>query len=76
MLAMAALPVLVVLGLFGRLAPPAAALALTVLLALFANAAISGVFSNPNNRYQSRLAWVAPLAVAVAVLGSRRRVDE
>ena len=70
-LAMAALPAVVILRASGRAAPPAAALALTVLLALFANAAISGVFSNPNHRYQSRIAWLAPLAVALAAFGAR-----
>jgi hypothetical protein len=68
-LTMAGLPVLVALGVRGRVSPPGAALALTVLLALLANAAISGVFSNPGDRYQSRVAWLAPLAFAVAALG-------
>jgi hypothetical protein len=45
-----------------------AALALTVLVALIANAAICGVFSNPSDRYQNRLAWLAPFAVMVAAL--------
>ena len=70
-LAMAALSAVVILRASGRAAPPAAALALTVLLALFANAVISGVFSNPNHRYQSRIAWLAPLAVALAAFGAR-----
>jgi len=48
-----------------------AALALTVVLALLANAAICGIFSNPANRYQSRLAWLAPLVVGVATLRYR-----
>lgn len=71
-LAMAALPLIVVWGVTGRLAPPAAALALTVMLALLANAAISGVFSNPNDRYQSRIAWLAPLALVIAAVGAGR----
>jgi hypothetical protein len=71
-LAMGALPVIVALGIAGRVPAPTAALALTVLIALLANAAISGVFSNPNDRYQSRIVWLAPFAVAIAALGSRR----
>jgi hypothetical protein len=75
-LAIAALPVIVVLGARGRVTPPASALALTVLVTLVANAAISGVFSNPNDRYQSRIAWLAPFAVVIATLVSRSRVRE
>lgn len=48
-------------------APELAALALTVLLALCANAAICGIFSHPAGRYQARLVPLAPLAVAVLI---------
>ena len=47
------------------------ALAFTVLLALLANAAICGVFSNPHDRYQNRIAWLAPFAIIVAALRLR-----
>ena len=47
------------------------ALAFTVLLALIANAAICGVLANPNDRYQNRLAWLAPFATMVAALRLR-----
>src|SRR5262245_15752711 len=50
-----------------------AALAATCLLALLANAAICGIFSGPDHRYQSRIVWLAPFAVAVALL--TRRAD-
>jgi len=30
------------------------------------------VLSNPHDRYQSRLAWLAPLTLAIAALGWRR----
>ena len=70
--AIALLPVIIVLGARRRLAREAAALALTVLLALLANAAISGIFSNPVDRYQSRLVWLAPFCLAMAWLGRRR----
>jgi hypothetical protein len=47
------------------------ALAFTVLLALIANAAICGALANPNDRYQNRLAWLAPFATLVAALRLR-----
>ena len=47
--------------------PEAAALCLTILIALAANAAICGIFSHPVDRYQSRLVLLAPFAVAVLV---------
>ena len=46
--------------------PKAAALAATVLATLVINAAVCGVFSNPVDRYQSRLIWLAPLTLIVA----------
>jgi hypothetical protein len=70
LLATAALPLLVVL--LRRRRPAVAALALTALLALLANAGICGIFSGPNARYQSRLAPIAVLAAMVAVLDHRR----
>jgi hypothetical protein len=70
LLATAAMPILV-LRLRQR-RPAVAALALSALLALLANAAICGIFSNPDARYQSRLAPIAALAVLVAVLDTRR----
>lgn len=41
-------------------------LATALLLALLGNAFICGALSNPNHRYQSRLAWVAVMVVMVA----------
>jgi hypothetical protein len=52
--------------------PELAALCLTVMLALAANAAICGIFSHPVDRYQSRLVPLAPLAIAF-LIASRRR---
>jgi hypothetical protein len=75
--AFAALPLIVLLAGRGRLAPAMAPLALTVLLALLANAGISGGLSNPNDRYQNRLAWLAPFTLMIALAGSlRRRPDQ
>jgi hypothetical protein len=42
-------------------------LAATVTMALLANAVVCGVFANPHDRYGARLAWVAPLVVALAL---------
>jgi hypothetical protein len=70
LLASAALPFIVVL--WRRRRPAVAALALSALLALLANAAICGIFSNPSARYQSRLAPIAALAALVAALDSYR----
>jgi hypothetical protein len=70
LLATAAMPI-IVLRLRQR-RPAVAALALSALLALLANAAICGIFSNPDARYQSRLAPIAPLAALVAMLDLRR----
>lgn len=55
-----------------KLPPEAAALCLTVLLALAVNAAICGVFSHPVDRYQSRLVPLAPFALAVAFATRRK----
>ncbi len=70
---------LIVIILFARrlrVPPPAAALAAVVLVALLGNAAICGIFSNPVDRYQSRLVWLAPLALVVAVLARSRRTPD
>jgi hypothetical protein len=53
-------------------APPLRALALTVLLALLANAAICGALSNPNERYQSRIVSLALFAAALVLLARRQ----
>lgn len=54
----------------GRVPVPTRLLCATVLLALLGNAAVCGIFSNPNDRYQSRLIWLAVLAAgAVAAPG-------
>jgi hypothetical protein len=72
-LSIAVLPILVTLS-GTRVRREAAALALFVFLALLGNAAICGALSSPYDRYQSRLAVLAPLAVAIAALGWRRNV--
>jgi len=44
-----------------------AALPVFVLAALIGNAIVCGVLSGPHDRYQSRLMWLAPFAVALAL---------
>lgn len=55
-----------------EIAPGLAALCLTVLLALAANAAICGIFSHPVDRYQSRLAPLAPFAIVLLIARRQR----
>jgi hypothetical protein len=50
-----------------------AALALFVFLALLGNAFICGALSNPHDRYQSRLVWLAPLVVGMALVACQER---
>lgn len=45
-----------------------AALSFFILLALLGNAFICGALSNPHDRYQSRLIWIATLACGMAVV--------
>jgi hypothetical protein len=45
-----------------------AALALFVALALLGNAFINGALSNPHDRYQSRMIWLATMVVAMAAV--------
>jgi hypothetical protein len=63
-LAIAGLPIIMLTRSSSRIS----AFAALVLTALLANAAICGVLSNPHDRYQSRLAWLATLVVAIALL--------
>jgi hypothetical protein len=56
-----------------KMPPETVALCLVILLALAANAAICGVFSHPVNRYQSRVVLLAPLAMALLIVQSRRK---
>ncbi|MGH6872036.1 MAG: hypothetical protein ACREHE_11075 [Rhizomicrobium sp.] len=39
-----------------------------VLVALVGNAAVCGALSNPHDRYQSRVVWIAPFALAVSAV--------
>jgi hypothetical protein len=54
---------------------PRAALVLFALVALAANAAATGALSKPHHRYEARIVWLLPAAVALALL-PRRRTDQ
>lgn len=71
-LAISLLPAVILLGRERR----TAALAALLFVALIGNAVICGVLSNPHDRYQSRLAWLAPFAITIAALGWRRSPDK
>jgi len=80
LIALAMLPLLAVR--FWRQGRTGFALAqVTLVMAILGNAAICGVLSNPTDRYQARITWVALLAVVVAPGvggrggGSFRRLD-
>lgn len=70
--AMALLPVIVLVFFWLRLGGPAR-FAAFVGITLVGNAFICGVLSNPHDRYESRLVWLAVLAVVVAGLALTRR---
>jgi hypothetical protein len=47
-------------------------LAATVALAVLANAAVCGVFSNPHDRYGARIVWLAVLTALLAAITALR----
>jgi hypothetical protein len=51
---------------------PVAGLCVAVLLTLCVNAAITGVLSGPQDRYQSRVVWLAVAAPLIAAAAMRR----
>ncbi len=75
--AMALLPVIVLLGFCSADFVDLGQLALTLTLALLGNAAVCGVISNPHDRYGARMVWIAVFAVGLtawrAVALSRHR---
>jgi hypothetical protein len=46
-----------------------------VLLGLIGNAVICGTFSNPHDRYQSRIIWLPSLVLLLAVARDRRALQ-
>ncbi len=65
--AMALLPILALYGLRSAEFADLGGLAMTLTLALLANAAFCAVISHSQDRYGSRLAWIAVLTVGLAV---------
>ena len=47
-----------------------------ILIALLANAAICGALSNPHDRYQSRIVWLAVFAILIIFLPDKRLQKE
>ena len=72
LIAMALLPLLLLLAWRRILPPDIGELAASVTLALLANAFICGALSNPHDRYGARMVWLASLAVALALAGYLR----
>ncbi len=64
---MALLPILALYGLRSAEFADLGGLAMTLTLALLANAAFCAVISHSQDRYGSRLAWIAVLTVGLAV---------
>jgi hypothetical protein len=58
-----------------RRAWDAASLPALVLLGLIGNAIICGTFSNPHDRYQSRILWLPTLVLLLAVTKDRRALQ-
>ena len=53
----------------------AAAFPLVILLGLVGNAIICGTFSNPHDRYQSRIVWLPALVLLLAVARDRKALQ-
>lgn len=71
----ASLALIALLGILLRphLQPPMAGLALIVFSAVIANAFVTAVFSNVEDRYQSRVMWLVPLLAGVLALAYLER---
>ncbi len=52
-----------------------ASLPALVLLGLIGNAIVCGTFSNPHDRYQSRIVWLPSLVLLLAVSRDRRALQ-
>jgi hypothetical protein len=69
---MALLPVLIGLGWRRRRYAGVASLALTVSVAILANAMLCGALSDPHDRYGARIVWIASFAALIAALKALR----
>jgi hypothetical protein len=68
LLAMALLPVIILLAWRKKLPADLGDLAAACALALLANAFICGALSNPHDRYGARIIWIAAFAVSLALV--------
>jgi hypothetical protein len=67
---------LAVRALFSRRFDSTAALAISIVGALLANAFVCGALSGPHDRYGARMAWIATLLVIVALAQAAQRLSE
>jgi hypothetical protein len=74
--AMALLPILLLLGVYSAEFADLGRLAATLMLALFGNAVVCGVISDPHDRYGARIVWIVVFAVALAVARAYALVRE
>jgi hypothetical protein len=74
--AMALLPVLLLLGVYGAEFADLGRLAATLLLTLVGNAVVCGVISDPHDRYGARMVWIVVFAVAMAATRAYALVRE
>lgn len=68
LIAMAFLPVILILGWTGRLPRTFGDLAFVCILALLANAFVCGGLANPHDRYGARIVWLAVFIAGLALL--------
>ena len=76
LIAMALLPVIVILAARKVLPVATGELAAAIMLVILANAFVCGTLSNPHDRYGARVVWLASFVVTLALLdfaGGRRR---
>jgi len=77
LIAMALLPVIVLLSARNALSPAAGEIAAAIALTMLANAFVCGALSNPHDRYGARAVWLAAFAVILAAVefAARRRQE-
>jgi hypothetical protein len=77
LIAMALLPLIVLLSARKTLSPATGELAAAVALTILANAFVCGALSNPHDRYGARVVWLAAFAVILAAIefAARRRQE-
>lgn len=68
LIAMAFLPVVLIMGWSGRLPRAFGDLAFVCILALLANAFVCGGLANPHDRYGARIVWLAVFVAGLALL--------